>query len=179
MIFRLLILFTLLFGLAVAGDTEEKAKATETKAKSEAKSMESEKPKAEKMTDKEKEKAKAEKQEAEEHTTKSGLKYVILKEGDGPKPEKGDVVMVHYVGTLEDGKKFDSSIDRGEPISFAVGTGRVIPGWDEALMMMSVGDKWKLIIPPELAYGERGYPGVIPANATLLFDVELVEIKRK
>ena len=184
MILRLLIVFTLVFGLTVAGSAEDKAKTSDDKPAIESKSPDARKPADDKMAEKEKAKAekeadKAEKKEEKTHTTKSGLQYVVLKKGDGPKPQKGDVVEVHYVGTLEDGTKFDSSIDRGQPLEFPVGVGKVIPGWDEALLMMNVGDKWKLIIPPDLAYGERGYPGVIPPNSTLIFDVELLGIKHK
>ncbi len=107
-------------------------------------------------------------------TTASGLQYVILEEGSGEKPEPGGIVEVHYTGTLEDGTKFDSSYDRDEPIQFALGQGQVIPGWDEGIGLLNVGDKAKLVIPPELAYGERGAGGVIPPNATLIFEVELV-----
>ena len=110
-------------------------------------------------------------------TTESGLQYVITEEGNGEKPQPGDVVQVHYTGTLADGTKFDSSLDRGEPIAFSLGTGQVIPGWDEGIALMKVGDKCKLVIPPELAYGEQGAGGVIPPNATLIFDVELVGIQ--
>lgn len=107
-------------------------------------------------------------------TTASGLKYVVVEEGTGATPKPGDLVKVHYTGTLEDGTKFDSSLDRGEPIEFILGRGQVIPGWDEGIGLMKVGGKAKLIIPPDLAYGEQGAGGVIPPNATLNFDVELV-----
>jgi peptidylprolyl isomerase len=107
-------------------------------------------------------------------TTASGLKYVIVEEGTGPAPKTGDLVKVHYTGTLEDGTKFDSSVDRGEPIEFILGRGQVIPGWDEGIGLMNVGGKARLIIPPDLAYGEQGAGGVIPPNATLNFDVELI-----
>jgi len=109
-------------------------------------------------------------------TTKSGLQYVIETEGPGATPEVGDVVQVHYEGKLADGTVFDSSYDRGEPIAFPLGRGLVIPGWDEGVSLLSVGSKAKLIVPPELAYGEFGAAGVIPPNATLYFEVELVDI---
>ncbi|MEA5625698.1 FKBP-type peptidyl-prolyl cis-trans isomerase [Nostoc sp. UHCC 0251] len=110
-------------------------------------------------------------------TTPSGLKYVELKEGTGATPQSGQTVEVHYVGTLEDGTKFDSSRDRGQPFSFKIGVGQVIKGWDEGLSTMKVGGRRQLIIPPELGYGARGAGGVIPPNATLLFDVELLGVK--
>jgi len=109
-------------------------------------------------------------------TTPSGLQYIIVEEGTGPSPEPGDLVQVHYTGLLEDGTKFDSSYDRGEPIQFPLGQGIVIPGWDEGIALLNVGGKGKLIIPPELAYGQAGAGGVIPPNATLYFEVELVDI---
>ena len=110
-------------------------------------------------------------------TTKSGLKYVERKVGDGKEAKKNDTVEVHYTGTLTNGKKFDSSLDRGKPLSFELGVGDVIKGWDEGIAGMKEGGKRKLIIPPELAYGEKGAGKVIPPNATLIFEVELVKVK--
>ncbi|WP_341529121.1 FKBP-type peptidyl-prolyl cis-trans isomerase [Nostoc sp. UHCC 0302] len=110
-------------------------------------------------------------------TTPSGLKYVDEKEGTGATPEPGQTVEVHYTGTLENGKKFDSSRDRNQTFKFKIGAGQVIKGWDEGLSTMKVGGSRKLIIPPELGYGARGAGGVIPPNATLIFDVELVGVK--
>ncbi len=109
-------------------------------------------------------------------TTPSGLKYEVLKEGTGETPKAGQTVTVHYTGTLEDGTKFDSSRDRGQPFQFTIGQGQVIKGWDEGLGIMKVGDRRKLIIPPDLGYGSRGAGGVIPPNATLIFDVELLGV---
>lgn len=106
-----------------------------------------------------------------------GVKIEVLKEGTGPQPAKGQTVVVHYEGMLEDGKKFDSSLDRGKPFEFTVGVGQVIPGWDQALQKMKVGEKAKITIPSEYGYGARGAGGVIPPNATLIFDVELLKIK--
>lgn len=110
-------------------------------------------------------------------TTASGLKYVEIVEGTGAMPEKGQKVKVHYTGTLEDGSKFDSSRDRNTPFEFRIGQGQVIKGWDEGLSTMKVGGQRQLIIPPELGYGSRGAGGVIPPNATLLFDVELLGVE--
>ena len=111
-------------------------------------------------------------------TTASGLKYVEVKIGDGKEVKEGSKVIVHYTGTLENGKKFDSSVDRGKPFGpLNVGAGEVIKGWDEGLQGMKVGGKRKLIIPAKLAYGEDGRPPVIPGNATLVFDVEIIEVK--
>ena len=107
--------------------------------------------------------------------TASGLLYEVMKEGSGPKPTASDTVVTHYHGTLTSGEVFDSSVDRGQPASFSVGG--VISGWTEALQMMNVGSKWRLVIPPELAYGERGAGQMIGPNTTLVFEVELLEIK--
>jgi FKBP-type peptidyl-prolyl cis-trans isomerase len=113
---------------------------------------------------------------AKERVTASGLRITDLVIGDGPEARSGQTVSVNYRGTLESGKEFDSSYGRG-PFSFPLGAGRVIKGWDEGVAGMQVGGKRKLVIPPDLAYGERGAGGVIPANATLIFEVELLEIR--
>jgi len=109
--------------------------------------------------------------------TASGLEYIEVEAGNGAQAEAGKTVSVHYTGKFQDGKVFDSSVSRGEPITFQLGKGKVIKGWDEGIALMKVGGKAQLIIPPELGYGERGAGGVIPPNATLLFDVELVDVK--
>jgi peptidylprolyl isomerase len=112
----------------------------------------------------------------EAHHSKTGLYWVVNKEGEGDKPTPGTMIKAHYTGKLlENGRKFDSSYDRGEPIEFKVGVGQVIKGWDQALLGMKRGEKRTLIIPPRLAYGDRGAGGVIPPNAGLVFDVELVD----
>lgn len=110
------------------------------------------------------------------HTTDSGLQYQTLAAGDGAVAEAGDTVDVHYTGWLLDGTKFDSSVDRGKAFRFVLGDGMVIRGWDEGVVGMAVGGKRKLTIPPDLGYGARGAGGVIPPNATLIFDVELLGI---
>ncbi len=113
----------------------------------------------------------------------SGLKFQILKEapGDAKRPENGKAVTVHYTGWLDEsgkeGRKFDSSVDRNQPFSFRLGVGQVIKGWDEGVLDMKVGEKRRLVIPPQLAYGDRGAGNVIPANSTLIFDVELLEVE--
>jgi len=109
-------------------------------------------------------------------TTQSGLQYVDLVVGKGPAVKTGDHIFVNYIGTLVDGTKFDSSYDRGQPFDFIVGIGQVIKGWDEGLLTMNVGGKRKLIIPSRLGYGMEGQGDVIPANATLIFKVELVSV---
>ena len=110
-------------------------------------------------------------------TTASGLKFQVLKKGTGAVAMAGQMVSVHYTGWLTDGKKFDSSVDRGQPFQFSLGAGQVIKGWDEGVAGMKVGEKRKLTIPANLGYGERGAGGVIPPNATLVFDVELLGVQ--
>lgn len=114
-------------------------------------------------------------------TTESGLKIIEIVEGTGASPSTGQTCVMHYTGWLykdgEKGAKFDSSVDRGEPFEFKIGVGQVIGGWDEGVASMKVGGKRTLIIPPELGYGARGAGGVIPPNATLMFDVELLDVK--
>lgn len=112
-----------------------------------------------------------------EKMTDSGLKYEDLVDGDGDVAAAGQQVVVHYTGWLTDGSKFDSSLDRNQPFDFALGRGSVIRGWDEGVQGMKVGGKRKLTIPPQLGYGARGAGGVIPPNATLVFEVELLEIR--
>ncbi len=113
----------------------------------------------------------------QEVTTSSGLKYVDQVIGAGDAAVVGKTASVHYTGWLENGKKFDSSVDRGQPFSFPLGAGRVIKGWDEGVQGMKVGGKRKLTIPSDLGYGSRGAGGVIPPNATLIFDVELLGVR--
>ncbi len=110
-------------------------------------------------------------------TTPSGLKYRDLEPGTGATPKSGQSVTVHYTGTLTNGSKFDSSRDRDRPFTFRIGVGQVIRGWDEGVATMQVGGRRELLIPPELGYGARGAGGVIPPNATLVFDVELLDIR--
>jgi FKBP-type peptidyl-prolyl cis-trans isomerase len=114
---------------------------------------------------------------AGETVTASGLKYVDQVVGAGDVAVAGKTVSVHYTGWLENGKKFDSSVDRGQPFSFPLGAGRVIKGWDEGVQGMKIGGKRKLTIPSDLGYGSRGAGGVIPPNATLIFDVELLGVR--
>ncbi|HYF77620.1 MAG TPA: FKBP-type peptidyl-prolyl cis-trans isomerase [Symbiobacteriaceae bacterium] len=110
-------------------------------------------------------------------TTSTGLRYEDLVEGTGPQPQRGQTVECHYTGWLTNGKKFDSSRDRGRPFSFQLGMGRVIRGWDEGVLTMKVGGKRRLLVPPDLGYGVRGAGGVIPPNAELIFEIELLDIK--
>lgn len=109
--------------------------------------------------------------------TASGLEYEDIREGEGATPAHGETAVVHYVGTLTNGTKFDSSRDRGQPFEFPLGLGRVIKGWDEGVATMKVGGLRKLTIPADLGYGARGAGGVIPPNATLVFEVELIAVK--
>jgi len=107
-----------------------------------------------------------------------GMKIEILKEGAGESAKNGDKVSVHYTGTMQSGQKFDSSMDRNEPFSFTLGAGQVIKGWDSGVLDMKVGEKRRLTIPSELAYGQSGVPGVIPPGSTLIFEVELLGINQ-
>ena len=115
--------------------------------------------------------------EGDYEVTDSGLKYFDLVEGDGDMPEEGQIVVVHYTGWLEDGTQFDSSLERGVPFEFPLGTGSVIPGWDEGVATMQVGGKRQLVIPSDLAYGDTGAGASIPPGATLIFEVELLDLK--
>lgn len=112
--------------------------------------------------------------------TDSGLEYIVLQEGSGATPQVGQMITAHYTGWLnangEPGIKFDSSVDRGEPLSFKIGIGYVIPGWDEGLISMKIGEKRRLFIPADLGYGSRGAGRIIPPNASLIFDVELISV---
>lgn len=110
-------------------------------------------------------------------TTQSGLQYQVVREGSGPNPETGQIVVVHYTGYLENGKTFDSSVERDQPFQFPLGQGRVIKGWDEGVALMKIGGRTRFTIPSALGYGERGYPNLIPPNSTLIFDVELLSTK--
>ena len=115
--------------------------------------------------------------EPEPVKTPSGLQYIDLVTGDGREAHVGETAIVHYTGWLEDGTKFDSSVDRGDPFSFRLGAGRVIKGWDEGVVGMNIGTKRKLIIPSHLGYGSRGAGRIIPPNATLIFEVELMDLR--
>jgi peptidylprolyl isomerase len=115
---------------------------------------------------------------AEATVTASGLQIIDIEVGSGDEASGGETVIVHYTGWLADGTKFDSSVDRGQPFSFSLGAGEVIPGWDEGVVGMKVGGTRRLIIPPDLAYGAQGRPPVIPANAELTFDVQLLSIQQ-
>lgn len=112
-----------------------------------------------------------------EVTTESGLKYTEIKEGSGAVATNGKKVMVHYVGTLENGKVFDSSLNNNQPLSFILGSGEMVPGFDEGILSMKVGGRRKLVIPPNLAWGSDGAGDVIPPNSTVTFDVELLDVK--
>jgi peptidylprolyl isomerase len=117
------------------------------------------------------------KTDAKPTTTASGLQYIDFKVGDGASPKQGQTAIVHYTGWLDDGTKFDSSRDHGKPFGFKVGVGQVIKAWDEGVASMKIGGTRRLIVPPELGYGARGAGKVIPPNARLTFDVELLEIR--
>lgn len=126
---------------------------------------------------KEKAAAEMEKLAAGFDTTESGLRYKMIQQGNGAKAEKGKTVSVHYEGSLTNGQVFDSSYSRNQPIDFALGVGQVIPGWDEGIALLKVGDKARFVVPSNLAYGSAGAGGVIPPDATLIFDVELMNVK--
>lgn len=111
------------------------------------------------------------------YTSSSGLKFKDMTKGKGQRPRIGQTAVVHYTGRLTNGKKFDSSLDRGQPFTFVLGKGQVIKGWDEGVRGMNIGGKRRLVVPPHLGYGSRGAGGVIPPNATLIFDVELLGVR--
>lgn len=111
------------------------------------------------------------------YTSSTGLKFKDVTKGEGPRPRAGQTVVVHYTGWLTNGQKFDSSVDRGQPFEFVLGSGKVIKGWDEGVKGMHIGGQRRLLIPPQLGYGEKGAPGSIPPNAKLLFDIELLSAK--
>ena len=113
------------------------------------------------------------------HTTPSGLQYADTAIGNGATPNEGQIVVVHFVGWLDDGTKFDSTRDRGKPFGFPLGSGQVIKGWDEGVRGMRVGGKRRLKVPPALGYGEQGVPPIVPPNASLVFDVELIRVLDK
>jgi FKBP-type peptidyl-prolyl cis-trans isomerase len=113
------------------------------------------------------------------HTTPSGLQYADTKMGTGAEPAEGQIVVVHFVGWLDDGTKFDSTRERGKPFGFPLGSGQVIRGWDEGVRGMKVGGTRRLIVPPALGYGEKGVPPIVPPNARLVFDVELIRVLDK
>jgi FKBP-type peptidyl-prolyl cis-trans isomerase len=161
-----------IFFFANAGFAEEEPAKQETAEKTEA-PVKQEKPKKEKTA----KPAKADKKEAKVEKDVTELKITDVKKGKGAEAVSGKTVVVHYVGTLTNGKQFDSSVDRGEPFSFLLGAGQVIQGWDKGVAGMKVGGKRKLVIPPSLGYGDQGAGGVIPPKATLIFNVELLEVK--
>ena len=112
-----------------------------------------------------------------EKSTESGLKYQVVKKGSGRTPQAGQIVIVHYTGYLTNGMTFDSSVEREQPFQFHIGRQRVIAGWDEGVAMMKLGEQRRFTIPPDLAYGAKGYPNLVPPNSTLIFDIELISIK--
>ncbi|MGR3176715.1 MAG: FKBP-type peptidyl-prolyl cis-trans isomerase [Candidatus Anammoxibacter sp.] len=115
--------------------------------------------------------------ESDYETTASGLKHYDIKIGEGAIPQAGQKVLVHYTGWFLDGKKFDSSLKKGKPFRFTLGRSQVIRGWDEGVSTMRVGGERQLVVPPSLGYGDMGMPGIIPANATLLFEIELLSVE--